>query len=68
MRKFWIIIGAIALAIGNSLPARALTLPKSFETYANSPFLAKPGIIVLDPSQSKWAAVPPFHCFMPAMI
>jgi D-alanyl-D-alanine carboxypeptidase len=50
MRKVKISIVAVALALSFIEPANANLLPKSFLKLANSPALAHPGIIVIDPN------------------
>jgi len=50
MRRILIGAAVISLALANASPVNALTLPKSFEKYASSPFLAKPGILILNPT------------------
>ena len=50
MRKIKISIAALALALTIIEPANANLLPKSFIKLANSPALAHPGIIVIDPN------------------
>jgi D-alanyl-D-alanine carboxypeptidase len=50
MRKIMISIVALALALTIIEPANANLLPKSFIKLANSPALAHPGIIVIDPN------------------
>lgn len=50
MRKIGLGVLAIGIAISSTSPVNAVSLPKSFEKYASSPFLAKPGILILDPT------------------
>jgi len=49
VRKFLAIQLVIALSIITAIPANALNVPKSFVKFANSPALANPGILVIDP-------------------
>lgn len=49
MRKIIAVVTSISLLLLNTAPANALSVPKSFQTLASSPALAKPGILVIDP-------------------
>jgi len=49
MRKIIAVITSVSLLLLNATPATALSVPKSFQALANSPALARPGILVIDP-------------------
>ncbi|MFZ4063360.1 MAG: D-alanyl-D-alanine carboxypeptidase [Candidatus Nanopelagicaceae bacterium] len=49
MRKLIAVVMTINLSLLIISPAEALTVPASFKALANSPALAKPGILVIDP-------------------
>ena len=53
MRKIGIAITALGLSLSTIAPANANLLPKSFLKLANSPALAHPGIIVINPNSNQ---------------
>ena len=50
MRKTVIIAAAFAMSLSTIIPAQATSIPSSFIKFADSPLLAHPGIIVIDPA------------------
>lgn len=50
-QRNWLVgVAAIAISLSLITPASAEVLPKAFLSYAQSPYLAHPGIIVIDPA------------------
>ena len=49
MRKIIAVITSISMSLFITTPATALSVPESFQALANSPALAKPGILIIDP-------------------
>lgn len=49
MRKIIAVITSISMSLFIATPATALSVPESFKELANSPALAKPGILIIDP-------------------
>jgi D-alanyl-D-alanine carboxypeptidase/D-alanyl-D-alanine-endopeptidase (penicillin-binding protein 4) len=53
MHKFVMISAALAMGFTSIAPAQAGVIPQTFVKLANSPFLAKAGVIVIDPSNGQ---------------
>ncbi|CAB4753595.1 unannotated protein [freshwater metagenome] len=49
MRRIIALLTSVSVALFIATPATALNVPKSFQDLANSPALAKPGILIIDP-------------------
>ena len=49
MHKIIAVVTSISMSLFIATPATALSVPESFQALANSPALAKPGILIIDP-------------------